>query len=83
MFGIMLYDILFFGIPAVLLALFGVSVYRYVMAKRANKENPGTYSAEELKRRKVMLIVLAVIAGVLAVVVIGFIALLFMAVAFM
>lgn len=83
MFGIMLYDILFFGIPTVLLALFGVCVYRYVMAKRANKACPGTYPAEELKRRKVMLIVISVVAGVLAVVVIGFIALLFMAVAFM
>lgn len=83
MFGIMLYDVLFFGIPAILLALFGISAYRYGVAKQENRENPGTHSEQEMKRRKVMLIVLSVIAGVLAVVVIGFIVLVFMAVAFM
>ena len=83
MFGIMLYDILFFGIPAVLFVLFGVSLYRYKTAKEENKQNPDTYSPEEMKKRKMMLIIASVIAGVLVAVVIGFIALLFMAVAFM
>lgn len=83
MFGIMLYDILFFGIPAILLLLFGISLYRYTSAKKENREQPGTHSPEEMKKRKLLLIVLSVIAGVLVAVVIGFIALLFMAVAFM
>ena len=83
MFGIALYDILFFGIPAILLVLFGISVYRYVSARRANAAQPGTYPDREIQSRKVMLIVMSVIAGALAAVVIGFIALLFMAVAFM
>lgn len=83
MFGIMLYDILFFGIPAILLLLFGISVYRYVSAKKANREQPGTYSPEEMKKRKLLLIVSSAVAGVLVAVVIGFVALLFMAVAFM
>ena len=83
MFGIMLYDILFFGIPAVLFVLFGVSLYRYKTAKEENKQNPGTYSPEEMKKRKMMLIIALVIAGILVAVVIGFIALMFMAVAFM
>lgn len=83
MFRILMYDIMFFAIPAFVIALFGSSLYRYVSAKKQNKATPGTFSDGEIKKRKIMLIVLSVIAGVLAVVVIGFVALLFMAVAFM
>ena len=83
MFGILLYDIFFFAIPIILIALFGVSLYRYISAKKQNKVAPGTFSDAEIKKRKIMLIVLSVIAGVLAVLVVGFIALMFMAVAFM
>lgn len=81
--GILLYDILFFAIPIILIALFGISVYRYVSAKKQNKAAPGTFSDDEIKKRKIMLIVLSVITAVLAAIVIGFIVLLFMAVAFM
>ena len=83
MFGILLYDIFFFAIPIILIALFSVSLYRYISAKKQNKMAPGTFSDAEIKKRKIMLIVLSVIAGVLATIVIGFIALMFMAVAFM
>ena len=83
MFGILLYDIIFFAIPNILIALFGISLYRYISAKKQNKSVPGTFSNAEIIKRKIMLIVLSVIAGVLAVIVLGFIALLFMAVAFM
>ena len=83
MFGILLYDILFFSIPIILIALFGISVYRYVSAKKQNKVAPGTFSDDEIKKRKIMLIVLSVITAVLVAIVIGFIVLLFMAVAFM
>ena len=83
MFGILLYDIFFFAIPIILIALFGVSLYRYISAKKQNKMAPGTFSDAEIKKRRIMLIVLSVIAGALAVIVIGFIALMFMAVAFM
>ena len=83
MFGILLYDILFFSIPIILIALFGISVYRYVSAKKQNKAAPGTFSDAEIKKRKIILIVLSVVTGVLAAIVIGFIVLLFMAVAFM
>ena len=83
MFEIILYSILFFSIPTIIIALFGVSIYRYLSAKRKNKLTPGAVSPEEMKKRKIWLIVSAIIAGALAVVVIGFIALLFMAVAFM
>ena len=81
--GILLYDILFFSIPIILIALFGISVFRYVSAKKQNKAAPGTFSDDEIKKRKIMLIVLSVITAVLAAIVIGFIVLLFMAVAFM
>lgn len=83
MFGILLYDIFFFAIPIILIALFGVSLYRYISAKKQNKIAPGTFSDAEIKKRKIILIVLSVVAGVLAVIVIGFIVLMFMAVAFM
>ena len=83
MFGVLLYDILFFAIPAILILFIGISFYRYRCAKKQNEEVPGTFAPEEIKRRKIMLIIASVAAGVLVAVVIGFIALLFMAVAFM
>lgn len=78
-----LYDILFFGIPALLVILTGVSIYRFVSAKKKNRQAPGTFSEEEIRKRKIAMIVLSVITGVLAVIVIGLIVLLFMAVAYM
>lgn len=78
-----IYDILFFAIPAIILVLLGVSIYRYVSAKNKNKQAPGTFSPTEMKNRKMWLIIASVIVGVLAAVVIGFMALMFMAVAFM
>ena len=83
MFGIFFYDLLFFGIPVILIVLFGISVYRYVSAVKQNKQAPGTFSPEEIKKRRIALIIFSVVAGVLAAVVIGFVWLLFMAVAFM
>ncbi len=83
MFGILLYDILFFAIPAALLAFWGISIYRYITAKKKNAQAPGSFSAQELKKRKTILVITSVIAGVFLAVVLGFIALLFMAVAFM
>ena len=47
------------------------------------KKNPGAFSADEIKKRRLLFIVSAVIAAVLVAVVVGFIALLFMAVAYM
>lgn len=83
MFGVLMYDVLFFEIPTALLVLFGISLYRYLFAKKQNKKVPGTVSEEEMKSRKTMLIVLSVMVGVFIVIVVGFMALLFMAVAFM
>lgn len=83
MWSVLLYKLLFFGIPAIVLVLFVVSLVRYVVAKRKNKKMPGSFSDSEIKKRQIMLIVLSVIVGVFVVVVVGFIALMFMAVAYM
>lgn len=83
MLGIILYDIFFFAIPMLIIAFFGVSIYRYLSARRKNRIAPGAVLPEEMKKRKIQLIASAIIAGALVIVVIGFIALLFMAVAFM
>lgn len=83
MFGIFIYDVLFFAVPAIWLILFGISLYRYISAKKQNKQMPGTFSPAEIKKRKVFLIVMSVVAGMILAMVIGLIAMLFMAVAFM
>ncbi len=83
MFGILIYDILLFAIPIVMLVFFGVSLYRYLTAKKKNEATPGTFSDEEIKRRKKILTIASVIVGVLVAIVIGFTILMFMAVAYM
>lgn len=83
MFGVLLYDILFFAIPIILIAFLGISIYRYVSAKKQNKKAPGTFSPEEIEKRKMVLIALSVTAGVPAAIIIGFMVLLSMAVAHM
>lgn len=74
-----LIQFLFWAIPLGAIAFFIVSLILYLRAKC----QPDSVSAEKLKTRKFLLVVSSVIAGVLAAVVIGFIALMFLAVAFM
>lgn len=83
MFYIILYEILFFAIPIICIAFSGVSLYSYISAKKQNKVAPGTYSDAEIKKRKIIFIVLSVIASVPVVIVIGYIALMFMVIAYM
>lgn len=78
-----IFNILFLGIPLALIVLFVVSLCRYKSAVKQNKKVPGTFSDEEIKKRRTILAVFSVIAGIIAVIVIGLIALMFMAVAFM
>ncbi|MBQ2767722.1 MAG: hypothetical protein IJF49_06560 [Clostridia bacterium] len=73
----------FYGIPAAAILFFAVSLVRYCTAKKQNKRVPNSISAEELRSRRLMLIISSVIAGLLAAVVIAFTVLLFVAVAFM
>lgn len=81
----MLYSIqfLYFAIPIAAILFFIVSLCLFLSARKQNKQQPGSVSAQTLRKRKIMLIVSSVIAGVLAAIVIAFIALLYMAVAFM
>ena len=74
---------LFFAIPTIAVIAFGVSLYRYLSAKKKNKLLSGTVSTEEMAKRKTALIVFAVIAGILVAMVIGIIVLLYTAIAFM
>lgn len=74
---------LYYIIPLFAVLFFGISLSRYLYAKRRNKRIPGTYTDAQMKSRKVWLIVSSVVAGILAVVVLAFIGLLMMAVAFM
>ena len=80
----MLYFIqfLYFAIPVAAILFFIVSLCLFLSARKQNKQQPGSVSAQTLRKRKIMLIVSSVIAGVLAAIVIAFIALLYMAVAF-
>lgn len=80
---IYLIQFIFYGIPIAALWFFFSSLYRYLSAKRKNKTEPDSFSVEEMKKRKLLLIVSSVIAGVLVAVVVAFAILLFSAVAFM
>ena len=81
----MLYFIqfLYLAIPVAAILFFIVSLCLFLSARKQNKQQPGSVSDQALRKRKIMLIVSSVIAGVLAAIVIAFIALLYMAVAFM
>lgn len=79
----MIVSTLFLAIPLMTLIFFVVSLCEYLSARKREKREPGSVSPEEMKRRKTMLIVSSVIAGVLLAIVVGFVGLLYMAVAFM
>lgn len=83
MFGVFIYDFLFFALPIVAILFFGISLYRYCSAISGNKKIPQTFPPAEIKKRLILLIVSSVIMGVLLLVVIGYIALIFMVIAYM
>lgn len=79
----MIFGVLLFGVPTLSLALFFISLYRYVSAKRKNKRTPDAFSEAEIGARKMMLVIFSVISGVLLSILIGLTVLLCLAVAFM
>ena len=83
MFGVLIYDFLFFAIPLLLFVLWGISLYRYCSAKKQNRKRSGAFSPGEIRKRAIVFVVLSVIISILIAVVIGFMVLLFMAVAYM
>lgn len=74
---------IFFGIPLAAILFFIISLFRYICAKIKNKKEPGSFGTEEMKKRKILLIVSSVIVGVLVAVVVAFVVMIYMAVAYM
>lgn len=74
---------LFGSIPVAAIVFFVVSLLRYRSAKKSNMQTPGTYSKEQMKSRRELMIISSVIAGILVAVVIAYVCLVFLAVAFM
>ncbi len=82
----MLYDffeMLYFVIPAAFLIFFIASLCLFLSAKIKNKKKAGSVEESRVKLYKTLLIISGSIVGVLAAVVISFIALMFMAAAYM
>lgn len=63
--------------------LWGLCLYHFVSAKKKNKKAPGTFSDDDIKSRKISMIILSVIFGFFVLIVIGLIILLNLAVAYM
>ena len=76
-------ELLYYLIPTAALIFFAVSLTVYILAKKRNARIPGTYSESQIKSKKLCLIISSVIAGIMLVVILAFIGLLMMAVAFM
>ena len=72
-----------YALPVAAVALFIVSLVRYIRARRANRRVPDTYGRAQMTSRLVWLIVTGVITGVMLLMIVGFMLLLMMAVAFM
>lgn len=76
-------SVIFFGSPIVFLVWFILSLCRYLIAKRQNKQCPGHFSADEIKQRKFMLILSGAVLGTFFLVVFSFIAMVYTSVAYM
>ena len=80
---LLMQELLFFLIPLAAVVFFVVSLCQFLTARSRNKKAPGSVPPDKLTLYRVLLIISSVIAGGMLAVVIGFIALLYMAVAFM
>lgn len=75
--------VLFYGLPLFSVLYFIVSLKIYLSMRKKNKRKPDSVSPKEFRNAKIHMIVSAVIAGALLTVLIAFLVLLAMAVAFM
>ena len=75
--------LLFYLLPIGAIVFFVKSLTSYLSARKEYRYGTGNVSQEELKKRKLFLIVSSVIMGVLVAVVVGFLFLLIMAIAYM
>ena len=73
----------YFILPPASVVFFIVSLIQYLVLRTKSKREAGSVSEAKLKNAKICLIVSAVIAGVLVVVVVGFIVMLMSAIAYM
>lgn len=71
------YSLLVVGLPIGAIVFFIVSLVRYLFGRKNSCE------AQEMKRRKILLVISSVIMGVLVASILGIIALLYMAIAYM
>lgn len=76
-------DLLFYGIPILAIVFFVVSLRDYKKAKRQSAADPGSVTKGQLTGKLMLTIVLGVIAVSLTTVVVCFVALIFMVIAFM
>ena len=83
LFGSFLPDLILNVTPVIIIALFVFSLIRYILGKRLRKKAPDLITHRQLRNRLIMLVVASVLLGLLACIVIGFIILLYTAVAFM
>ncbi len=79
----LLLPILYLAVPTLALFFFAATLTLYLTARRKNKKIPGSVSAVSLKNRKLWLIVSSIVLGVMLLVVLGFMGLLLLSVAFM
>ena len=76
-------DLLFFGVPILAIIFFVLCLRDYKKAKRQATMNPGSVTKGQLRGKLILAVVLGVIAVSMTIVVVGFVALLFMVIAFM
>ena len=75
--------VLFWAVPITVITLFVISLCNYLSAKRKNNEVPGTFPEDTMRKRKLFLIVMSALAGLIALMVIGLPALVYLAIGFM
>ncbi len=79
----MLYLAFFLLVPIGIIAFFAISLLRYIFARNANRKTPDTFSCDDIRSRKILLIASSVLLGVLVTLVAGIVALFSLAIAYM
>ena len=79
----MLINFLFSIAPVAAIVFFICSLVAYIGAKRKNASEPNSFTSEQIRKRKTLLIVSSIIFGVLLALIFGIIALLAVAIIFM
>lgn len=78
-----MFSLLFYGVPALLVLLWVVCLWRYLRAKKMEKDQPGSVSPSDLDTKRTLMIIMSVVVGALALIALGLFALLSLAVAYM